>query len=83
MRFRHRPTIVEAEQWSGDNLDKMPKGSCRNYFARTLLMIETPEGEISASLGDWVVTSAAGEIYVVKDAIFRRNYELVNEEAEF
>ena len=38
------------------------------------LMIRTLEGDMRATLGDWVIRGVQGEFYPIKDAIFRETY---------
>ena len=37
--------------------------------------IETLEGTMHASVGDWIITGVAGEQYPCKPAIFEASYE--------
>jgi hypothetical protein len=41
------------------------------------LYIRTLEGEMHASLGDWIITGVQGEIYPCKPDIFEQTYERV------
>lgn len=45
----------------------------------TALVIDTLEGLMVASPGDWIVTGVKGEKYPVKDEIFQLTYEPVDE----
>lgn len=45
------------------------------------LTIPTLEGETLAREGDWVIRGVKGEVYPIKDEIFRENYEAVAREA--
>lgn len=44
------------------------------------LLIPTLEGIMLARWGDWIIRGVQGEMYPVKDSIFRETYELVVEE---
>jgi hypothetical protein len=44
--------------------------------------IDTLEGRMHASPGDWVVTGVDGERWPVKPDIFARTYELVTEQGQ-
>ena len=37
--------------------------------------IETLEGTMTASAGDWIIQGVEGEFYPCKDEIFRKTYE--------
>ena len=45
------------------------------------LVIPTIEGNMVAAEFDWIVRGVEGELYPVKDAIFRKTYEGVSDEA--
>ncbi|MBC1811433.1 hypothetical protein HCA70_01510 [Listeria booriae] len=42
------------------------------------LIIETLEGNMKASPGDWIVTGVNGEKYPVKPDIFQKTYDKIN-----
>jgi hypothetical protein len=76
MKFRKKPIIIEAEQWfHGKEIDGVENCSCQPE----LCYIETKEGKMYVSEGDWIITGVEGEIYCCKDSIFRKTYELVEE----
>jgi hypothetical protein len=43
--------------------------------------IETREGKLYGEIGDWLITGVEGEVYPCGDAIFRKTYEPVDDEA--
>lgn len=43
------------------------------------LIIATPEGEMRANFGDWIIRGTEGEFYPCKDSVFKRKYEPANE----
>ena len=49
------------------------------YQTSKELIIETLEGDMIASKGDWIVTGFDGEQYPVKPDIFKKTYELVKD----
>ncbi|KXB61110.1 hypothetical protein HMPREF3186_00664 [Gemella haemolysans] len=49
------------------------------YQTSKELIIETLEGDMIASKGDWIVTGVDGEQYPVKPDIFKKTYELVKD----
>jgi len=42
------------------------------------LKIETLEGTMNASLGDWIIKGVNGEFYPCKPDIFEKTYEQIN-----
>ena len=84
--FRKKPVTIEAIQFIMPMSDDMPlwlrdafhKGIA--YYMRTdtaYLIIETSEGEMRASLGDWIIQGVNGEIYPCKPDVFQKTYEPV------
>lgn len=45
------------------------------------IKIETREGKLYGEIGDWLITGIEGEKYPCGDAIFRKTYEPVDDEA--
>ena len=49
------------------------------YKTSKELIIKTLEGDMKASLGDWIITGVNGEQYPCKPDIFKKTYEPVEE----
>lgn len=64
MKFRKKPIIIDAEQWFPEKNEK--------YF------IDTLEGIMEVSPGDWVITGIKGEKYPCKPDIFEQTYEAIS-----
>lgn len=86
-QFRKRLIVVQAVQWTGTNVDSilgfvLARASVRDEsFQRDrprVLIIETPEGEMRAEPGDWIICGVRGEFYPVKPDIFDATYEPVD-----
>lgn len=79
MKYRHKPTVTEAIQWTGDNIKevlKFTKGhEVGEDFMRSLLTISTPNGMFSIQMEDWFVRGIQGEVYPVKGVVFKAIYE--------
>ena len=43
------------------------------------MMIETLEGPLHASVGDWIITGVRGEKYPCKPDVFEKTYERVDD----
>ncbi|MTH61189.1 hypothetical protein [Paracoccus litorisediminis] len=95
MRFRKRPVVIEAIQFTGRNSreiarwvnpDLAPFHLPEGWWAKQhtdlsfSLMIPTLEGEMEARQGDWIIRGVAGEFYPCKPEIFDASYEAVEEE---
>lgn len=79
-KYRKKPVVVEAFQWV--NKPCFPKGfeglhSKASITTDEKLEIETLEGHITASDGDFIIKGVNGEFYPCKPDIFDKTYELV------
>jgi hypothetical protein len=81
--FRKRPVEIEARELTPDSLYEIEawcggqvKGIklSRNY---RVIDIYTLEGEMRATMGDWVIKGIKGEFYPCKPDIFAATYEAV------
>ena len=69
-----------AEQWNGENLseiDEFTKNEVKNH--ESVLIIPTLEGDMYASLNDYIIKGVNGEFYPCKPNIFAKTYEKVTE----
>ena len=79
-KYRKKPVTIEAIQWDGKNLSKID-----NFIGRiveikvTTLVIHTLEGDMEASVGDYIIKGVNGEFYPCKPDIFAKTYEEVTE----
>lgn len=85
MKYRKKPVVIEAVQWSGNNLNEIldfMKDKQPNYYEddeKKLLTIQTLEGNMIASIGDYIIKGVQGEFYPCKPDIFEQTYEVVEE----
>ena len=84
-KFKKKPTIIEAIQYTGDNIDEISQVlgvlSVINYGESFL--IHTLEGNMKVNPGDWVIKGIKGEFYPIKNEIFKLTYEKVKEGVYF
>lgn len=78
-KFRKKPIVIEAEQWF---IGKEIEGVIYKAlpFSNLNLMppyIQTLEGRLFVSDGDWIITGINGEKYPCKPDIFEKTYEKV------
>lgn len=89
-KFRKKPVVVEAIQWTGSNLEEI-----RNFVGsdlieeyveffdikRTLnkmlvdIAIDTLEGTMKAGYGDYIIKDVHGDFYPCRPDIFEQTYE--------
>lgn len=77
--YRKRPVRIQAVQWTGDNLHEVLEFAGTSAFVRVEddLKINTLEGVMNVSVGDYVIRGIAGEYYPCKPDIFEKTYEAV------
>ena len=77
-KFRKKPVIIEALQFTGDNVDYVKEFTNYNEsICNGELNIHTLEGNMIASVGDWIIKGVKGEFYPCKPDIFENTYEEV------
>jgi hypothetical protein len=87
IRYRKRPVVVDAIQWTGNNIEKIwdTFGAASLYGPTETnvdsIMVRTLEGVMRAALGDWIIRGVKGELYPCKPDIFEATYEPAGEEA--
>ena len=89
MKFRKKPVVIDAVQWTGHAsstiaidlfMGTFPKkseitGSRATNDAK--LLIPTLEGVMEASENDWIIKGVNGEFYPCKPDIFEKTYDAV------
>ena len=89
MRYRKKPVVIEAIQYTGDNIVEIIKfmqecarGDKTRYlrFDAGEYFIETLEGKYILSEGDYIICGIKGEFYPCKPDIFEMTYEKVDSE---
>lgn len=91
MKYRKKPVIIEAVQWTGLNLEEIKAfvGDSLQYeifdaawkagvaAPKVEMKIKTLEGEMNVSEGDYVIKGVNGEFYPCKPNVFEKTYEIV------
>ena len=89
MKYKKKPVIIDAIQWTGGNMveiadfakgfakfDEIRQGDSENNIpAQYDLSIQTLEGTMQASRGDYIIKGVNGEFYPCKPDIFEKTYE--------
>ena len=79
-KYRKKPVVVEAIYWNGQT-DTMSAIAERAGYATVSrvahdrLIVQTPQGEALASVGDWIVCDKEGLVYPIRRGIFEETYE--------
>ena len=84
MKVRKKPVIVEAFKWGKEAPQWFIKAyqSGKIYYDKRTseLTIETLEGNMIVRDMDWIIQGVNGEIYPVKDDIFKKTYEILGDD---
>jgi hypothetical protein len=81
--YRKRPVVIEAIRFYGDNWAEICMWAKTDFGIKWLspscaeIIIETLEGNMTVSKGDWVIKGVNGEYYPCKPDIFEKTYEKV------
>lgn len=83
MRFRKKPVVIEAERfYIGEGVGTVPlplpfsnQGVC--CWDSERWYVQTLEGPLTISNGDWIIKGVKGEFYLCKPDIFEATYEPV------
>lgn len=86
-KFRKKPVVIEAYKWDGEwytiptwiSEYRYRDKRCSIIAASASINIPTLEGDMLASLGDWIIKGVKGELYPCKPDIFEQTYERVDE----
>ena len=89
-RFRKKPVEIEAMHFNGlDDYLKIVewmKASGDTWalanevrYSTPIMLLQTLEGTMAASPGDWIIRGIKGEFYPCKPDIFEETYEKVDE----
>ena len=86
MKFRKKPVVIDAWQWTGLTLSDaklftetagLPPFSVGSFNGTSGLVIPTLEGVHVATRNDWIIKGVSGEFYPCKPDIFEATYEKV------
>ena len=81
MKYRKKPVVIEAIQWTGKNYAELQEFTIYDFyrkdvdFGTTDATIKTLEGEFRVAQFDWVIKGIKGEHYSCKPNIFKATYE--------
>lgn len=80
-QFRKKPVVIEAMPLTHGNSEDVAKwvlaGGGKVRCQGKLVMINTLEGSMTATPGDWVIRGVQGEHYPCKPDIFDATYDPV------
>ena len=84
-KFRKKPMVIEAHPWQPECLPAMPSDTEQRVLMDHGAVvygrpphnwwIDTLEGPLKVSAGDWIIRGVKGEFYPCKPDIFAETYE--------
>lgn len=90
MKYRKKPVVIEAFQFKenfmriGANCEGVPDWGINAYDDGIIYfdkddtcLIQTLEGDMKVSIGDYIIRGVNGELYPCKPDIFEKTYEAV------
>lgn len=80
-KFRKKPVVIDAWKYrqgeqDGDLNYAVLEGRLR-YCEDGTALIDTLEGSMIVSPGDWIIRGVQGELYPCKPDIFAKTYEAI------
>ena len=78
MKFRKKPVVIEAHQYHEGDTATPGLCWCDSVGSQLGVHVETLEGPLKVSDGDWIITGVKGERYPCKPDIFEATYEKVD-----
>lgn len=81
MKYRKKPVVIEAIKYDGENKVEIQEfmDMYLDFNDEKQLKINTLEGIMLASIGDYIIRGVNGEYYPCKPDIFEKTYERVDE----
>ena len=86
--FIKKPVTIQAIQFTGDNLEEVVDFVGKDILftldslGKPCLFINTLEGVLNVSVGDWIIRGVKGEFYPCKPDIFELTYDEKDPEKE-
>lgn len=85
-KYVKKPVVIEAVVWNGNNREEIEEfiSTHEFFFERPEvyaepqewdLFIQTLEGNMKASIGDYIIKGLNGEFYPCKPDIFHKSYD--------
>jgi len=79
--YRKKPVVIQAVQWTGENNTEILHFCSTCYITSSGkakdLVVSTLEGDMSTSVGDYIIKGVKGEFYACREDIFDMTYETV------
>lgn len=81
MRYRKKPVVIDAIQWTGDNYAEVFEFTEGNAYPlrshSDTLVVSTLEGEVKSEKGCYIIRIAHGAYSICEEDFFNNTYEPV------
>lgn len=79
MRYRKKPVVIEAIQYTGNNFEEILNAFGYLYAPEKdpNIYVPTLEGTMRCKIGDYLIRGVRGELYPCAKDIFEETYEEV------
>lgn len=82
MKYRRKPVVIDAIQWTGYNyaeIFEFTEGNAWPTHSHSdTLAVSTLEGEMMATKGCYIIRDMNGDYFPCQEDIFNKTYEQVN-----
>ena len=84
-KYVKKPLVVEALKWNGNNRSEVFDFCSLSHVtyeygsSTPKLVIQTLEGPMTASVGDYIIKGIKNEFYACKPDVFKLTYDSVEE----
>lgn len=80
MKYRKKPVVIEAMQWTGEfdrnmSLFVGDKATIKGEKEPFEMVVHTLGGDVAASVDDFIIKEVNGELYPCKPDVFEKTYE--------
>lgn len=81
MKYRKKPVVIDAIQWTGDNYAEIFEFTQGKAYPSEphsdTLIVSTLDGEVKAENGCYIIRGIANDYYPCQETIFNKTYEPV------
>jgi hypothetical protein len=83
MKFRRKPTVIEAVRYDGDEHSLEAMRLLAGHWISTqyisgggvMVYVTTPRGAVEVTVGDWLIKGTPSDFYPCPDELFEATYE--------
>lgn len=80
MKYRKKPVVIDAIQWTGDNYPEVFEFTEGNVYptkSHSDTLAFSPDSDVKVKKGDYIIRIASGAYSLCKEVAFKKIYEPV------